>query len=790
MKKILFIMMALMLGTATVDARTQWTIRDVLYDVDTVIYPHQVGPGMISAKYNIAEIPLMISVLEMDLTNPYAMMEPCLGGGAAVGCETPPSMAARNNWPGHDVVGAINGDFFLTMSSKEMGTPTSGQVTNGELQVSSHNRACFILDDSKHPHVDRLTFTGTVTSGSTTFPLNLVNRMRYTSEGQATNQSILFTHAFGSSTYAGSTTGKMLILRPAGDAFKWSPNGTEHCVIEKIQDSHHSTPIPEGGAILLLRGSYADYAASLHAGDELDITFKLQLNNNPIDGNIEQLIGGSDHLFMRNGEYTGEAWDDRHPRTAIGFSADSTRLFFVVVDGRHTSSAGATMKDMVGVFQGLGAAFGVNLDGGGSSSMVVNDELINHPSDGPIRSVGNGCLFVSTAPPDDAIGLIRFEPRRFNLPVSASMSFAVWGYNQYGVLKTRDLQGCTFSCDPQLGHFDENGVFFASSTPAVGNLYATYNDLTVTQPVSIMEAEWKFESDSVVIDKFHDYTIGINGVSAYGIDKVDPTVVDWMSSDESVCVVNDEAVVSAVDDGITYVGSSTPLLTSSLLVRVENPKAEVTTIENAPIDPSTWTISQSGGKNRVATTLENGMQIDFTGASSRNSYIKLSKAVQMWGLPDTLRLRMQPGGITLKSLKMLLTTARGKRVTVEYPINGGDAEEVTVNVPVADICNPSDLGNFPLHLVYYYITHEQVNVGESYSLKIPGMEMVYASLQEKEPEPILGDVNNDGEISLADLNVMIDLIMRGEYLRAADVEQDGEINIADVNLMIDIILFS
>ena len=61
----------------------------------------------------------------------------------------------------------------------------------------------------------------------------------------------------------------------------------------------------------------------------------------------------------------------------------------------------------------------------------------------------------------------------------------MWGYNQYGVLRLKDLTGCTFSCDPQVGTFDDNGTFVASSTPASGNLYATYNGITATQHITI-----------------------------------------------------------------------------------------------------------------------------------------------------------------------------------------------------------------------------------------------------------------------------------------------------------------
>ena len=783
---LLVALVALLMGTVTGQARDQWTIGDKKYDVDTLIFPHLAGPGVTAAKYDIPELPLKVSVVEMDLTNPYIVMETCLGGEKSVACETPVSMASRNNRPGHEVVGAVNGDFFMTSPTNEVGLPLSGQVRNDELVLSSHNRACLVLDNDNRPYIDRLTFTGTVTSGETSFALNLVNRMRYAYENIAANQSFLFTRSYGPVTYDGSSSGKMVLLRPAGDPFRWNANGVEQCIIEDIFDAKGSTTIPDGMAILWLKGTYANYVESLNVGDELSVSFRLTLNNESQDINIHQLIGGSNHIIMQNGQFM-EDWAERHPRTAIGFNADSTRLYFVVVDGRHLTSTGVTLREMKGIFDALGAVNAVNLDGGGSSCIMVNDEVLNHPSDGPVRAVGNGCLFVSTAPDDDEIGIINFEPRCYNLSISATTSFGVWGYNQYGVLKTRDLQGCTFTCDPQVGYFDNEGFFHAVSTPASGNLYAHYNGITATQPVTIMEAQWKLVSDSVVIDQYHSYSININGVSGYGLDKVDPSVVAWSSMDESICAVDDQGVITAVADGQTFVGSSHPLLADSLLVSVENPKHRVTTIENAPIDPDTWTVTQSGGKNQVVTALGNGLQIDFTGASSRNPYIKIAKSVQMWGLPDTLRLRMNPGGIQFKTIKYLVETAYGERVQVEYPIeNAGDEEMIVIDVPVTDICDAADLGNFPLHLVYYYFAFNSVTSGVPYSLKIPGMELVYAAMPQTEPIP--GDVNGDGEVNIADVNFIIDLILTGNMNPQGDVNGDTEVNIADVNAVIDIIL--
>lgn len=67
------------------------------------------------------------------------------------------------------------------------------------------------------------------------------------------------------------------------------------------------------------------------------------------------------------------------PRTAVGVIADN-HLVFVVVDGRSPGySAGVTMTGLAEIMQGLGATTAYNLDGGGSSTMVFDGELVNNP---------------------------------------------------------------------------------------------------------------------------------------------------------------------------------------------------------------------------------------------------------------------------------------------------------------------------------------------------------------------------------------------------------------------------
>lgn len=70
----------------------------------------------------------------------------------------------------------------------------------------------------------------------------------------------------------------------------------------------------------------------------------------------------------------------RHPRTAVGRRADGTVLL-VVADGRSEHAAGLSMEELQQVMTALACTDALNLDGGGSTAMVVRGEVVNHPSD-------------------------------------------------------------------------------------------------------------------------------------------------------------------------------------------------------------------------------------------------------------------------------------------------------------------------------------------------------------------------------------------------------------------------
>jgi hypothetical protein len=116
-------------------------------------------------------------------------------------------------------------------------------------------------------------------------------------------------------------------------------------------------------------------------------------------GNIHNAISG-DRIILRTGKrVTDLAVGVPDPRTAVGLTQNGRGLLLVTIDGRQpTYSQGATLHELVDILLAFGAYSGINMDGGGSSSLVIRGidnqpRILNRPVDGNIpgqeRAVAN-----------------------------------------------------------------------------------------------------------------------------------------------------------------------------------------------------------------------------------------------------------------------------------------------------------------------------------------------------------------------------------------------------------------
>ena len=152
--------------------------------------------------------------------------------------------------------------------------------------------------------------------------------------------------------------------------------------------------ITPGSSVISGHGASAAALAQLRVGDR--VTISETLGNSAADAAETVVSGGP--LLVEHGRVQVRVAEEkipadiakgRAPRTALGIKKDGT-LLMVVVDGRSNNSAGLTLTELATYMLRLGAREAVNFDGGGSSVMAINGQVVNKPSDGRERSVSVG----------------------------------------------------------------------------------------------------------------------------------------------------------------------------------------------------------------------------------------------------------------------------------------------------------------------------------------------------------------------------------------------------------------
>ena len=277
---------------------------------------------------------------------------------------------------GRQVLAGINADFF----SFQTGWPVGNTAMNGELVLGLQSKRSHLLISGKSkPHIERLTFSGVVLgSNGQVIPLGGVNA------GATADLARLYTPRFGTDT-GSDTIGVSVLLRMGQLSLR--ANDTTWCLVTARQGPGKAA-IPPGGATLVVPEELAErMGGGMFVGDTVVIVAGLT----PWTGDVAQVVGGGGRI-LRGGRcdtldnLLGESLalkfqNDRHPRTFVAFNRDTTKLFLCTVDGRQETSRGMTFSEMADFLLSLGAWNAINLDGGGSTTMVVGGRVVNSPSD-------------------------------------------------------------------------------------------------------------------------------------------------------------------------------------------------------------------------------------------------------------------------------------------------------------------------------------------------------------------------------------------------------------------------
>ncbi len=283
-----------------------------------------------------------------------------------------------------NVIAAINGDSYYYKDSLKLGQPRALTVVDGRFFSIGdlRSRANFFIDAAGNYSLGRGTMNGsTVTVGKKTYPLLALNDV-LAAGFDGVNGVFAYTADWGGLKTPAPGIAVHLRKRPLTipGTFKGKVKGP--FAVDAVKGDFSNV-------VLVGFGSAAEInSAKAHTTVSLDI----KADPAPLKAPLKLCLGGMG--IIRQGERTFFDTDKtRHPRTFLGFGPGG--VVFGIVDGRRQGwSVGMNYEEMDRLLKPYGLTNIINLDGGGSTTLVIGGEIMNKPSDGQPRRTGNHLLLV------------------------------------------------------------------------------------------------------------------------------------------------------------------------------------------------------------------------------------------------------------------------------------------------------------------------------------------------------------------------------------------------------------
>jgi len=214
--------------------------------------------------------------------------------------------------------------------------------------------------------------------GSLRLPHGRTLNIRGVNRGRIAGDLVLYNHNYGPSTQT--------------NAYGMEVRIKDDHVVEI--SAKGNMRLDNSSVVLSGHGANAALLKTLRVGDAVELrqTFGTLSADNArlvLGGGPTLLYNGDVRIRTREENIAPDIARGRAPRTAIGVKRNGD-LVILVADGRSRDSAGMTLLELAKYLRRFGAMDALNLDGGGSSEMVVNGRIVNVPSDGAERPVSIG----------------------------------------------------------------------------------------------------------------------------------------------------------------------------------------------------------------------------------------------------------------------------------------------------------------------------------------------------------------------------------------------------------------
>lgn len=452
------------------------------------------GAKLLEYRYKTARsgktVSILADVVKVDLKNPYVNLDVMTGKGNQFTTKQSVEGMAQET----KAVAGVNGDYFNTASE---GVPMGAQASEGVLMSSpSELKGMYAFGVTKDgtPMIDQFTFQGKVTAeDGSTFDLAGINQASYMTEPNGTfshsNTMYIYTDAWKAiERPANSSTTPTEVLVQGGVITQISVNAT----IQKV--------VPKGAYILRTHGKAAQFVQQhMKVGQKVTTDYSLQAKSTgkSIDPTTLQMMIGGHTILVDQGKPSSfsrstTAIGGNRARTAVGYSQDGRYAYIVTVQD-NDNSAGMSLYELQSFMASIGVWKGINLDGGGSTTLVTRplgkiQASLTFPTEyggNTQRSVVNGLGVYTTAPQGKVQGFSISGPKQ--LLIGQTAKYEANGYDTY--YNPISTAGINPSWKAGSSNIQWTGSEFKATKNGTAKIIASSGGVSTSMNVNIVGAE-------------------------------------------------------------------------------------------------------------------------------------------------------------------------------------------------------------------------------------------------------------------------------------------------------------
>ena len=544
---------------------------------------------------------------------PNSNVEPVITGGDYVyGKSTIEKELSRLRSMGITPLAGTNADYF----SFQTGVPMSNVIADGKILTKdgTEQYGIGILDDNT-AFMSKFTLYSIMTKEDGT-QTNIYNINKY----RQPYAVYMMTDEFSTETH-NTTKGIDVILGSIEGEMKIGSEMT--ATVEYISEYSGSIAIPKDKIVLTVDSNapseFYDPIASLNVGEKITISYGV--TGDERWKNAKFGIGATGGMLLENGNVNPNLEAGANPRTALGIKAGGSLLVYTI-DGRQKGySYGVQLRTLANRLKELGCVDAINLDGGGSTSFVLQfpgdsvTTLNNKPSEGSLRAVSNFIFFKNNMRPTGTLGNLTLYPLTSYVLTGASINLSVKASDTsyHAMTAPADIQ--YYVQDGAESTVDSNGKFTAKESRTV-KVYASSGGIVGSTNVVCLDTP----TDMIIKNEANNNTI--TSLNLKRTESVNLTADAYAGYNKLVATDNNfiwtcDSTIGTIDDNGTFTAADVIKASGNIYV---------TAGEKTSVIPVNITINGSETEDEMYTLIDvYNNSLDYTITLSSNYGMTVNK---------------------------------------------------------------------------------------------------------------------------------------------------------------------